>query len=138
MEKIKIETTTSAPIEKVWEYFNNPEHITKWNFATDEWHCPSAENNLKEGEKFSYRMEAKDGSAGFDFSGVYDKIVHNQLIEYHLEDNRKVEVLFEAIDENTTKVTQTFEVEKSNDAEMQRQGWQMILDNFKKYAESES
>lgn len=136
MEKIKIETTTSAPIEKVWEYFNNPEHITKWNFATDEWHCPSAENNLIVGEKFSYRMEARDGRTGFDFSGVYDKIVHNQLIEYHLEDNRKVEVLFEAIDENTTKVTQTFEVEKSNDAEMQRQGWQMILDNFKKYAES--
>lgn len=138
MQTIKIDTTISQPVEKVWEYFNSPEHITKWNFATDEWHCPHAENNLATSGKFTYRMEAKDGSAGFDFAGTFDKIVPNERIEYHLDDNRKVQVLFEALDENTTKVTQIFEVEENNDAEMQRQGWQLILDNFKKYAESDS
>lgn len=133
--KISIETTVSAPVAKVWEYYNKPEHITKWNFAIDTWHCPSAENDLRVGGKLSYRMEAKDGSVGFDFWATYDEIVPHKRIAYTLGDGRKVETTFVEQD-SKTKVVTVFEAESENPAEMQKNGWQAILDNFKKYTEA--
>lgn len=135
MDPIKIDITILAPVEKVWDYFNTPNHITKWNFAHESWQCPSSENDLKVGGKFKHRMEAKDGSFGFDFAGVYDVVIPNQRIKYHLEDGRNVEVIFDKIDPNTTKVTEIFDPEKQNSVEMQRDGWYAILDHFHKYVE---
>lgn len=135
MEPIKIDIAILAPLQKVWDYFNAPEHIVKWNFAQDTWHCPSAENDLTVGGKLSTRMEAKDGSFGFDMVGTYDEIIPYQLLRYHLADGRKVEVQFEEVDASTTKVTQTFDPEQANAREMQREGWYAILDNFHKYVE---
>ena len=91
---ITVETTVNVPVEKAWEYFTKPEHITKWNFASDEWHSPAAENDLRPGGKFSYRMEAKDESFGFDFGGVYDAVEEHKLIEYTIGDGRKVKIVF--------------------------------------------
>lgn len=136
MDPIKINTTISAPVEKVWDYFNTPNHIMEWNFAHESWQCPSSENDLRAGGKFNNRMEAKDGSFGFDFEGVYDEIIEHKLIRYHLEDGRNVEVTFEKIDENTARVTQIFDPEKQNPIEMQRDGWSAILNNFHKYVEN--
>ncbi|RZJ47000.1 MAG: activator of HSP90 ATPase [Chryseobacterium sp.] len=136
MDPIKIDITILAPVEKVWDYFNTPEHIVKWNFARESWECPSSENDLRVGGKFKNRMEAKDGSFGFDFEGIYDEVMTNERIKYHLEDGRNVEVIFEKIDENTTKVTEIFDPEKQNSAEMQRDGWYAILNNFHKYVEN--
>jgi len=136
MDPIKIDITILAPVEKVWDYFNTPEHIVKWNFAHKSWECPSSENDLRVGGKFKNRMEAKDGSFGFDFEGIYDEVMMNERIKYHLEDGRNVEVIFEKIDENTTKVTEIFDPEKQNSAEMQRDGWYAILNNFHKYVEN--
>jgi uncharacterized protein YndB with AHSA1/START domain len=136
MEPIKIDITILAPVQKVWEYFNTPEHITKWNFAHESWQCPSSENDLRTGGRFKTRMEAKDGSFGFDLEGIYDEVIPNEKIKYHLEDGRQVEVYFEAVDENTTKVTEIFDPEKQNSAEMQRDGWYSILNNFHKYVEN--
>ena len=133
--KITIESTVKAPVEKVWKLWNGPEHITKWANASDDWHTPFAENDLREGGKFLSRMEAKDGSMGFDFGGVYDKVKHNELIEYTIGDGRKVIVHFTG-NGNETKVVETFVAEETNPIEMQRVGWQAILNNFKKYAES--
>ncbi len=131
---ITVSTEINAGITKVWHYFSKPEHIIKWNFAHEFWACPKAENDLKPGGKFNYRMEAKDGSFGFDFAGIYDNVEQNQRIDYTLGDNRKVNIVFEGND-NSTKITETFEAEEQNPLEMQQQGWQAILDNFKKYAE---
>lgn len=136
MDKITIDITILAPVEKVWDYFNIPKHVTKWNFAHESWQCPKSENDLKVGGKFNHRMEAKDGSFGFDFIGIYDEIIDKQLIKYHIEDGRKVEVIFEKIDETTTKVTEIFDPEKQNSVEMQREGWYAILNNFHKYVEN--
>ena len=136
MDKIRIDITILENVEKVWDYYNEPKHIVKWNFAHESWHCPSSENDLRIGGKFNNRMEAKDGSFGFDLIGVYDEIVEKQLIKYHLEDQRKVEVIFEKLDENTTKVIEIFEPEKQNSVEMQRDGWYAILNNFHKYTEN--
>ncbi|MFL9835273.1 SRPBCC family protein [Chryseobacterium terrae] len=136
MDKVKIDITILASVEKVWEYFNDPQHITKWNFAHESWHCPKSENDLKVGGKFNNRMEAKDGSFGFDFIGIYDEIIPNERIKYHMEDGRNVEVIFEKIDNNTTKVTEIFDPEKQNSVEMQREGWYAILNNFHKYVEN--
>jgi len=133
--KITIETTISADTKKVWDYYSAPEHITKWNFASDDWHCPSAENDLRTGGKFKSRMEAKDGSFGFDFEGVYDEVVAHKKIAYTMPDGRKVITNFES-DGGRTKVTTTFDAENENSVEMQKSGWQSILDNFKKYVES--
>lgn len=132
---IIVETTVHAPVDKVWKLWTGPEHITKWNNASEDWHTPRAENDLRVGGKFLSRMEAKDGSFGFDFFGVYDEVKNNERIAYTLGDGRKVEITFASHD-NATKVTETFEAESSNSAEMQRTGWQAILDNFKKYAEA--
>lgn len=136
MDKVKIDITILAPVEKVWDYFNDPKHITKWNFAHESWFCPSSKNDLKPGGKFNNRMEAKDGSFGFDFIGIYDEVIPNERIKYHIEDGRNVEIVFEKIDENTTKVTEIFDPEKQNSAEMQREGWYAILNNFHKYVEN--
>ncbi len=133
--KIKIETLVSADVIKVWNYYNSPEHITNWNFASDDWHCPKAENDLREGGKLICRMDAKDGSFGFDFEAVYDEVIENKKIAYTLTDGRKVETLFEIVD-GKTKVTTTFDAEKQNPVEMQREGWQAILNNFRKYVDA--
>jgi|SRR6185503_1738260 len=132
---ITVAATVNAPVEKVWKLWTTPEDIIHWNNASPDWHTPSAENDLRKGGKFSYRMEAKDGSFGFDFGGVYDEVIENKLIKYTLGDNRKVEVLFSSNSDATT-VTENFEPENENPIEMQRGGWQAILDNFKNYAES--
>jgi uncharacterized protein YndB with AHSA1/START domain len=132
---ITVENTINAPVEKVWQYWTTPEHITKWNNASDDWHTPRAENDLREGGSFVSRMEAKDGSVGFDFGGVYDELRNNEYIEYTMGDGRKVKVTF-SIEGNTTKVMESFEAESTNSIELQKGGWQAILDNFKKYTES--
>src|SRR5438105_1412812 len=95
---ITVETSVNAPIEKVWACWNDPEHITKWATASDDWHTPRATNDLREGGKFTSRMEAKDGSAGFDFGGTYTKVVEHQLIEYTMDDGRKVSITFDGHD----------------------------------------
>jgi uncharacterized protein YndB with AHSA1/START domain len=132
---ITVETTVNAPIEKVWKLWTLPEHITKWNNASDDWHTPFAENDLRAGGKFLSRMEAKDGSFGFDFGGEYDEIITNELIAYKIGDGRKVKIVFTSIGDET-KVTETFEPESINSIDMQRGGWQAILDSFKKYVEA--
>ncbi len=134
-QSITVETTVKAPIAKVWEYWTKPEHITKWNNASDDWHTTKAESDLREGGKFSSRMEAKDGSFGFDFVGVYDKVKENELIEYTIGDGRKVKITF-SNNGIETKVVETFEAENTNSIEMQKGGWQAILDNFRKYTET--
>ena len=132
---ITVENTVKAPIQKVWQFWTKPEHITQWNNASPDWHTPFAENDLRIGGKFLSRMEARDGSFGFDFGGVYDDIKTNELIAYTIGDGRKVEINFSSAG-NETRVMETFEAEKSHPIEMQRGGWQAILDNFKKYTES--
>ncbi len=134
-ETITVAATVNAPIEKVWEFWTTPGHIIKWNNASDDWHTPHAENDLRVGGKFLARMEAKDGSYSFDFEGVYDEVKTNESIIYTLGDGRKVEITFEA-DGQTTKVIESFEAEGTNSLEMQQTGWQAILDNFKKYTEA--
>lgn len=133
--QITVETTVKVPVEKAWKVFTTPEDIIRWNNASDEWHTPKAENDFRIGGKFVYRMEAKDGSVGFDFWGVYDDITTNERIAYTLGDDRKVEILFTA-DGNETKLVETFEAENTFPLEVQRGGWQEILNNFKKHAES--
>lgn len=135
MEKITVEINIAADTNKVWDCYTKPEHITKWNFADDSWHCPSATNDLRVGGKYSARMEAKDKSFGFDFEAVYDEIVAQKKITYTMTDGRKATTLFE--DQNgKTKVITTFDAESENSVDMQRDGWQAILDNFKKYTEA--
>lgn len=132
---ITVENTVNAPVAKIWEYWSAPQHITKWAAASDDWHTTFAENDLRVGGKFKSRMEAKDGSFGFDFGGVYDEVKVNERIDYTLGDGRKVAILFSK-NGNGTKIVQTFEAEGTNPIEMQRGGWQAILDNFKKYTEA--
>lgn len=132
---ITVEATVNAPVEKVWEYWSNPQHITQWCNASNDWHAPRAENDLRTGGKFSTRMEAKDGSFGFDFGGQYDEVKTNELITYTMDDGRKVKINFTALGD-TTEVVESFEAEDENPVEMQRGGWQSILDNFKNYTEA--
>lgn len=134
--KITIETDVNAPLSKVWETWTKPEHIVKWNNASPDWHSPRAENDVREGGKFLIRMESKDGKEGFDFAGTYDEVATEDFISYTIGDGRKVEISFEDEGDGKTHVTETFEAESENPVEMQRAGWQAILDNFKKYAES--
>ncbi|WP_144548273.1 SRPBCC family protein [Bacillus sp. X1(2014)] len=133
-EKITVQSTVHAPVAKVWEYWTEPKHITQWNNASDDWHTPVAENDLKVGGKFLTRMEAKDGSFGFDFGGIYDEVKVNEVISYTMGDGRKVAVTFKG-QGNETEVIETFDAETTNPIEMQKAGWQAILDNFKKYTE---
>ncbi|MGN6195012.1 MAG: SRPBCC family protein [Ginsengibacter sp.] len=132
---ITVSAIVHAPIEKVWRYWTTPENIMEWNSASEDWHTPRSENDLRVGGKFFSRMEAKDGSFGFDFGGVYDGVIEHKLISYTMGDGRKVEVNF--WDEgDDTKIIETFEAESTNSFEQQQFGWQSILDNFKKYTES--
>ena len=131
---ITVETTVNAPVEKVWKLWNGPEHIIQWNNASADWHTPKSENDVRVGGKFNHTMAAKDGSVSFDFEGTYTAVRENELIEYSIIDGRKVKVTFTA-EGTTTKVVETFEMENENSEELQRGGWQAILDNFKKYAE---
>lgn len=133
-EVITVENNIYAPVGKVWQYWTSPEHIVNWNSASDGWHTPSAMNDLREQGKFCWRMEAKDGSAGFDFEGVYGEIVERRSISYTLGDGRKVNILFEEGDD-VTFVREHFEAESTHSPEMQKQGWQAILNNFKNYVE---
>jgi uncharacterized protein YndB with AHSA1/START domain len=132
---IDIEATIAADLSKVWDYWTKPEHITKWNFADDSWHCPSAENEMKAGGKYIARMEAKDGSFGFDFEATYDEIINHKKISYTIADGRGVTTDFESHGDSTTVKT-SFVAEGTNPIEMQKNGWQAILNNFKKYTES--
>jgi len=132
---IRVEAGIHAPLEKVWKFWTLPEHITKWNSASDDWHTPRAENDLRTGGKFLTRMEAKDGSFGFDFGGVYDQVITHELIAYTMGDGRKVKVDFSS-NGKETRVIETFDPESENSHELQRDGWQAILNNFKKYAET--
>ena len=131
---ITVEVIVNAPLEKVWKFWTVPRHITKWNHASDDWHTPRAKQELKSGGRFVYRMEAMDSSFGFDFGGIYDEVKTNDRIAYTLDDARKVDISFSRLG-NTTKVVETFEAETENTAELQRNGWQAILNNFKKYVE---
>ncbi len=133
--KVTVEADIHAPLETVWKLWSTPEHIMKWNNASPDWHTPHAENDLKPGGKFTSRMEAKDGSFGFDFGGVYDEVIPDAVIAYTMGDGRKARVLFTAKG-NETNVSETFEAEAVNPVEMQKSGWQAILNNFKKYAEA--
>jgi uncharacterized protein YndB with AHSA1/START domain len=133
--KITVEVTAKVPVEKAWNFWNAPEHITHWCAASDDWHAPKAENDLRVGGKFTTRMEAKDGSFGFDFGGTYTEVKANARIAYIMDDGRKAEIDF-IKEGDTTKVIETFEAESENPVEMQKGGWQAILNNFKKYAES--
>jgi uncharacterized protein YndB with AHSA1/START domain len=132
---ITVETTVNAPVEKTWIYWNEPEHITKWCYASDDWHAPDSRNDLRVNGKFKTTMAAKDGSVQFDFEGVYTKVLKYKTIEYYILDGRKVNISFTDLG-TKTKVVESFEPETENAPELQKKGWQSILDNFKKYAES--
>jgi uncharacterized protein YndB with AHSA1/START domain len=134
MEQITIEALISNNISAVWEKYTNSQHITKWNFASDDWCCPFAEGDLREGGKAVSRMEAKDGSFGFDFVVTYTEVVPLQKLHYVMEDGRNADITFTEQD-GKTSVSITFDPENQNPSEMQRQGWQAILNNFKKYVE---
>ncbi len=135
MQKITVEVKINAPVEKVWEYFNAPEHITKWANASDDWHTPKAENDLTVGGKFDYRMESKDGKEGFNFIGTYDEVILYEKITYTISGGRKVEILFRK-ENDAVVVTETFDPENENPEEVQRVGWQAILNSFKKHTEN--
>ena len=133
---ISVHTTINEPIEKVWKNFTSPEDIVHWYNASEDWHSPRATNDLRAGGKFNTRMEAKDGSVGFYFEGIYDEVLDHTLISYSLADGRKVQIKFLSLNKNTTEVLESFDVENENPIEMQRGGWQAILDNFKRYTET--
>ncbi|TJZ62887.1 ATPase [Sphingobacterium olei] len=133
--KITVEATVNAPVAKVWKVWNTPSDIIQWNSPDPSWHTPSSENDLRVGGKFKNRMEAKDGSFGFDFEGVYDRVELNKEITYIMGDGRIATTLFTEKD-GKTNVATTFDAETENDPEMQKQGWQAILDNFVKYTEA--
>ena len=131
---ITVETIVKAPMEKVWEYWNKPEHITQWAFAQDDWEAPAAENDVRVGGTFKTTMASKDKSESFDFTGTYAAVKEHELIEYDMTDGRHVKVEFAQLPEGV-KVVETFDPENENTLELQRGGWQAILDNFKKYVE---
>ena len=134
MQLITVQSNIQAPIQKVWEYFTNPQHVINWNFAMPEWHCPSATNQLEVGGEFHYTMAARDNSMSFDFWGTYKKIEKEKNIQILLGDGRSMLVTFEMTDISTI-ITEKFEPEKENTVELQEAGWQIILDNFKRYIE---
>lgn len=132
---ITVESNIQAPIEKVWELWNTLQHITQWNSASPDWHTPGIENDLSVGGSYNSKLEAMGGSRGFDFGGIYDEVEPTRRIAYTMGDGRKVQILFEEM-ENGTHVTKTFETETQTPIEMQRHGWQAILNNFRLYAEA--
>lgn len=134
--KVCVKTTVNASLENAWNVWISPEYIVKWNFASDEWHTPFAENDFQVDGSFNYRMEAKDGSFGFDFFGKYDQIIPGKLIQFTLGDGRKVEIVFTVLSQEQTLLEETFETEDTNPVELQQFGWQAILDNYKIQVES--
>lgn len=132
---ITVSATVNAPVEKVWQYWNEPQHVTQWCQASDEWHAPYADNDLRTGGKFKTTMAAKDGSMSFDFEGVYTNVEEHKTIAYEMADGRKVDIAFSA-NGDTTDIRETFEAEQQNPEEMQRGGWQAILNSFKNYTEA--
>jgi uncharacterized protein YndB with AHSA1/START domain len=132
---IAVETQINKSVDKIWELWTNSKHIVNWYFASEDWHCPFAENDLRIEGKFSFRMESKDGKEGFNFWGNYTEIILNKSILYTAGDGRKVRIEFEQTGE-TTKIVEMFEPENENSKELQKLGWQSILNNFKKYSES--
>lgn len=133
--KINVEATVNAPVEKVWQQWNAPADIMQWNTADPSWHCPSSQNDLRVNGTFKNRMEAKDGSFGFDFEGTYDRVELHREIAYTMSDGRTVSTLFSERDGKTI-ISTTFDAEQINDPEFQQQGWQSILNNFVKHVES--
>lgn len=133
---ITIEASIDAPLETVWSYWTEPEHIMQWNSASPDWHTPRATNDLREGGSFTSRMEARDGSVGFDFGGTYTKVVEHKEIAYTMGDGRKVSVVFDGHGDHT-HMSETFDPESQNSVDLQRAGWQSILDNFKSYVEEQ-
>ncbi|WP_435414175.1 SRPBCC domain-containing protein [Polaribacter aestuariivivens] len=135
LKKVTIKTVVNKSVKKVWQFWTKPAHITNWNFASDDWHCPKAENDLKKGGKFSFTMASKDEKMSFDLGGTYDEVIEYKQISYTLDDGRKVDTFF-TDDDNLTAIKTIFETENTNPVEMQKTGWQAILNNFKKYAEN--
>jgi predicted 3-demethylubiquinone-9 3-methyltransferase (glyoxalase superfamily)/uncharacterized protein YndB with AHSA1/START domain len=136
-QSVTVQTKIDAPLELVWKFWTSPQDIINWNNASDDWHTPNAVNDLRPGGKFSYRMESIDGSQGFDFTGVYDKVIPMKEISYTMGDGRSASVLFSGTNDKT-RITESFEPEKTNPVQMQHDGWQSILNNFKRYAEVRS
>lgn len=134
-KSVTVETIVDAPLEVVWKSWLEPRHVEKWNAASDDWHTPKAINDLSVGGRFVYTMAAKDGSVSFDFSGTFVEIIEYKKIVTRLDDDRRVWVSFDKSDEGV-RIIETFEIEDENSEELQRMGWQAILDNFKKYTES--
>lgn len=134
MTLITVKALINAPLSKVWECWTEEKHIINWNFASPDWHCPEANNSLKVGEEFHYTMAARDGSFSFDFWGTYQNIEWQKSLDILLGDQRKLSIHFEKVDAGT-QVVEHFEPENQNPPEMQQEGWQMILDNFKSYVE---
>jgi len=132
---ITIETLVQAPLQTVWDSWTSPEHITKWAHASEDWHAPEAENDVRVGGRFKTVMAAKDGSASFDFTGEYTSVEQGKIIAYTMDDGRKVMITFEEM-ASGIKIVETFDPESENAPELQRQGWQAILDTFKQYTES--
>lgn len=136
MSRITVKRSVKQPVTKVWTLWTAPEHIVKWNTPDKTWHTTRAENDLRPGGRFLSRMEAKDGSFGFDFEGTYDEVVPSQRIAYTLTDGRKAEVDFRE-KEGETEIITIFDPEDTNPIDMQKDGWQAILDSFKTYAEKQ-
>lgn len=134
--RITVSTTVNVPVEKAWEAWSSPEAIMEWCSASPDWHVPAAQNDLRDGGKFSTTMAAKDGSMQFDFEGVYSKVEPNKSISYSMADGKKVDITFEEVD-GKTEIIETFDPENQNPIEMQREGWQAIMDNFKSYVEKQ-
>lgn len=135
-QEIQIQTVIQRPVAEVWTYWTEPEHIKSWNAASDDWHTTEATNDVQAGGRFSSHMAAKDGSVGFDFSGVYLEVILYEKLAYTIDDGRHVTILFTA-NGDETEVVETFEAESTNPSEMQQAGWQAILDRFKAYAEQQ-
>lgn len=129
---ITVETLIPASIEKVWECLTQPRHIMNWNAASEDWHCPAAQNDLKPGGTFCYTMASRDGQMSFDFNGTFREIIPNQVLAYELEDGRKVRISLHQT-EAGIRVKEDFEAEGMNPPELQKQGWQAILDNLNRY-----
>jgi uncharacterized protein YndB with AHSA1/START domain len=136
MPRITVQTIVNASLDKVWRYWTEPEHIQKWAFASEDWECPHAENDLKVNGSFLTRMSSKDGSQSFDLVGTYTIVLPQQKIEYTMNDERSVSVAFEKVADNLTRIIEEFDAESINSEETQRTGWQAILNNFKEYTEN--
>jgi uncharacterized protein YndB with AHSA1/START domain len=134
--QITISSVIGAPVDRVWQAYTTPAHIMRWNFASDDWCCPAAEADLRAGGVYKARMEAKDGSFGFDFEAVYDEVETNTALTLAMSDGRRARTIFEAVG-NATTVTTVFDAEDQNSIEAQREGWQAILNNFKTYVETD-